>query len=193
MVLVLAVGVTGALTYRWWVNWQAHIEINGWGVQYRDGHPRDGITSAQTFSSSQDTVRYDAHRQLQLTLLFSSDRHVRITRVTWNTTPVQLVKPVSEQIEPTASGQQPWRPFKAFDPRDGAGTWMRITLRFQDCEYFSTGTGVGYDNIDVTYEALGRTRHQTVQFPTWLAVTAPGDKACPGRGLPGRTNLTPGT
>jgi hypothetical protein len=179
--VVLALLVGGIATYRWWVDWQARLEIDGGGVSYVDGHPTSGITHVGTFSSSQDTVRYDAHRRLQLDLILYSRRSVRVTRVSWDAPTAALVTPVDEEVTPMAGTGRDFVPFHAFDPHAGTGTYVRFIFRFTDCEDYQSGDTMGFDHVNVTYEALGRTRHEQVKLGSWLAVTSPPDRDCPAR------------
>jgi hypothetical protein len=85
-------------------------------------------------------------------------------------------------------GNLVWKPFSSpVDVRrHSAGSLIRMTFGFRNCEWSSPGTGEIFDHVQVTYDALGRTRHQDVGFPHSmdLVVRSPSDAKCPARKPP---------
>jgi hypothetical protein len=91
-----------------------------------------------------------------------------------------VFKVVSIESELTVGPQEPFRPFSPVTLAPERPYMIRMTLRFQNCLPFGPDTHAIWDHVQVTYSALGRTRHQNVKLLFLLNVKLPAAPACPG-------------
>ena len=67
----------------------------------------------------------------------------------------------------------------SFEP--GGQRWVVVRTRFANCGRFRVGTFETYTQFQVTYKALGFTKHAWVKLPKQIRVDSPPDSACPSR------------
>jgi hypothetical protein len=188
-VVIISLVVGMVVTLRWWIDWQADISVTGFGASFSGAHTLLGVTDTRTMSSSERAVQYDSTRDLHVDYLFTSGRSMQITKVTMPQLLLGMLELKATEVADArgdAHGNLVWRPLSApVDVRlHSAGSWIRMTFRFRNCEWWSAGSGEGFDRVHVTYEALGRTRSEDIVLPMDLEVVSPADTRCPARKPP---------
>jgi hypothetical protein len=188
VVVVISLVVATAITVRWWLGWQADIAMNGFNASFSGAQPTKGVTDTRTMSSSQRTVQYDSTRELHVDFFFSSGRSVQIRKVALPQLLLGMLAVEATEVADArgdAHGNLIFKPFSSpvdVDVRPHtAGSWIRITFRFRNCEWWMAGSGEGFDRVHVTYDALGRTRHEDLALPMDLEIQSPSDAKCPAR------------
>jgi len=90
--------------------------------------------------------------------------------------------PVSDRIHPDL----PSNPLAPFPLRGGEERLITVYGIFSDCEWYSSGTGNGYTDIQVGYRFAWSTKVATIRLPAMIDVLSPPDADCP---LPRQTGV----
>jgi hypothetical protein len=71
--------------------------------------------------------------------------------------------------------------FLAFTLAGGDRRWIVVRTSFGNCDRFAYGAFETFTRFQVTYSALGLTKHVWVPLPKDVRVDSPPDVACPAR------------
>jgi hypothetical protein len=71
--------------------------------------------------------------------------------------------------------------FRAFTLGGGDRRWIVVRTAFGNCDDFAYGAFEIFTRFQVTYTALGLTKHVWVPLPKGVRVDSPPDVACPAR------------
>ena len=99
---------------------------------------------------------------------------IRVVKSDWRPTGVYINRP-GRALPPTPT-YRAWPP-SPVEPRL-AGIWVRLHLRFQNCQRTEAPSSITYNQLRVSYHALGRERTVMIDLYRPLAITGAAPEDC---------------
>lgn len=150
--------------------------------------PAIPIEVTEAAGVSEARIGYRDGAEVAITLCLAlSDPGVDVLDVAIPTAMHSLFQPTGVRMRPesgwgdTEPGQRhDYRPFEpSLADVDGVGWWFEVVGELTNCEWFSEGSGSGYDRAEVTYRYRHRTRTATVPLAVQHTFVSPADDECP--------------
>ena len=194
IVLVGAV-VGGAATWAWWTGWQAKVWVTAASYQFEPPLASKvavppAIDPKNPFPPDREIFQYDGSHQLLLEYQLVTDRPirvdeirlpgagryapVRVIEVDWRPSGTYIDRPV--RAPPPRPKYRAWQP-SVVEPRFD-GIWVRLRLRFHNCEHLQSPGSISYNQLRVRYHALGRERTAMINLYRPLAITGAAPEDC---------------
>ena len=95
--------------------------------------------------------------------------------------PVRLETAAKRDAGSLGVGDPDLEKFIPFTLDGGDRRWIVVRTRFANCGRFAAGAFETYTQFQVTFGALGLTKHAWVALPKDIRVDSPPDYACPAR------------
>ena len=178
--LVVGIAAAGVVGVRW-STWRADVRADALLVRY-DDDSRAGITESSTLDTDLTTVRYRPGGGLEVWVGLGSDPPVTVTRVALRA--ADLPSSLLRSTGVSRSTQPCCRPGRAIGfqsvrlRRDRPAPMVGLSFRFAGCGVSAPGSGLLFDELDLTYRARHRTIHQRVELPSAIEVPEPTRQVC---------------
>lgn len=125
--------------------------------------------------------------------LHSGDAHVEILDVSIPTAMHSLFQPTGVRMRPETGWEDgepdqrnEYRPFSSsLADIGGTGWYFEVVGELTHCEWFSEGSGAGYDRAEITYRYRHRTRTAVVPLAAQHTFISPPEDECPRPRDPG--------
>ena len=166
-------------------------------ASYQFEPPLASIAAAPTaidpknpFPPDREIFQYDGSHQLLLEYQLVTDRPIRVDEIrppgAGRYAPVRVIevdwRPSGTYIDRPGRGPPPRPKYRAWQPSVVEprfdGIWVRLRLRFHNCEHLQSPGSISYNQLRVRYHALGRERTAMINLYRPLAITGAAPEDC---------------
>ena len=142
------------------------------------------------FPPDREIFQYDGSHQLLLEYQLVTDRPIRVDEIrlpgAGRYAPVRVIevdwRPSGTYIDRPGRGPPPRPKYRAWQPSVVEprfdGIWVRLRLRFHNCEHLQSPGSISYNQLRVRYHALGRERTAMINLYRPLAITGAAPDDC---------------